>query len=109
MPALRKLLAGTLTPARRSEPGGELDRLAVWRMAIGLCPGFLTRGERGRIGQPFFRDEALERGQPMIVVTRTVVGLTAIGGRFEFRGQRRGPFLPGEMTLFGKPDCEREG
>ena len=45
----------------------------------------------------------------MIIVARAVVGLTAIRCRFEFGGQRGSPFFPGEVTLFGKPDRQREG
>ena len=93
----------------RRKPGGEFDRLAVGRVAIGFRPGFFACSERGRIGQTFCRHEALERGKPMIVVPRAVVGLTPIGSGFEFRGQRRGPFFPGEVALLGKPDCERKG
>ena len=78
------------------------------RVAIGFGPGFLARGERGGIGQSFFRRQALESGEPMMIVARAVVGLAAIGGGFEFRGQRGGPFLPGEIALLGKPDGERE-
>ena len=93
----------------RREAGGEFDRLAVRRVAIGFRPGFFACSERGRIRQSFCGCEALEGGKPMIVVPRAVVGLTAIASSFELRGQRGGPFLPGEVALLGKPDCERKG
>ena len=79
------------------------------RSTISFGPSFLAREERGRLGQSFFSYQPFEGGEPMMVVVRTVVGLTAIGCRFEFGGQRRGPFFPGEMTFFGKPNREREG
>ena len=44
----------------------------------------------------------------MLVVTRAVVGLTAIGGGLEFVRERGCPFLPGEMPLLRELDGERE-
>src|SRR5579863_6117281 len=82
----------------RGEADGKLDWLTVRCVPIGFRPGFFACGERGRIGQTFCRNQAFESGKPMIVVSRTVVGLTAIGSGFELRGQRGGPFLPGEVA-----------
>lgn len=93
----------------RLEAGGEFDRFAVRRVAIGFRPSLFARGKRGRIGQTLCRNQALESGKPMIVVTRAVVGLTAIGGRLEFSGQCCGPFFPREVALFGKPHRKRKG
>jgi len=44
----------------------------------------------------------------MVIITRAVVGLTAVGGGSYFFGQRGRPFFPGEMPLFGELDRERE-
>src|SRR4029077_12426247 len=105
-PASRRLgRRGGSTLGAGSEPGGQIDGFAVGCAAIGFRPSFLARDERGRIGQSFCRHQALESREPMIVVARAVVGLTAIGCGFELAGQRGGPFFPGEMTLFGKPHC----
>ena len=77
-------------------------------VSVGFGPGFLAREERRRIGQTLGGDQALERGQPVFVVARTVVGFTAIGGGLEFVRQRGGPLFPGEMPLLGELDRERE-
>ena len=45
----------------------------------------------------------------MVIVTRAVVGFAAVGGGFQFVGQRGGPLFPGEMALLRKLDREREG
>ena len=38
------------------------------RAAVGVRRGFLARGERGRIGEAFFRDEPLQRREPMVII-----------------------------------------
>ena len=44
----------------------------------------------------------------MEIIFGAVVSFVPFGGRREFRGQRLGPFLPGEMPLGGETDRERE-
>ena len=44
----------------------------------------------------------------MLVVMRAVVRLAAIGGGFEFFGERSGPLFPREMPLLGEFYGERE-
>jgi len=87
----------------------QLDGLAVWRVAVGIGPGFFAGNKRRRIGQTFGCDKALESGQPMVVVVRTVVGIAAIGCGFEFGGELGRPFFPGEMALLGELHGESEG
>ena len=86
----------------------ELDRFAVRRVAVRIGPRFLALDERGAIEQSLRLHEVLERGQPMVVIVRSIVWLTALGGRLEFACKRRGPFLPREVTLLGELDGERE-
>ena len=45
----------------------------------------------------------------MAIVTRAVVGLTAIFGSLEFVCQRGCPFFPCEVALLAELDGEREG
>ena len=70
---------------------GKLDRFAVRRVAVRIGPGFLALDERGTIEQSLRLHEALERGQPMIVIMRSSVRLTALRGRLEFAGKRCRP------------------
>ena len=97
-------------PARRG--GGrrraQFDRSAVGRVPVGVDPGVLSRLERGRVSQALGGDQALQRGQPVLVISRAVVGLTARGGGPQFVGQRRGPLRPGEMAALRQRDREGE-
>ena len=45
----------------------------------------------------------------MVIVARAVIGLTAIGGSFDFTGKSGCPLLPREIPLLGELDGEREG
>src|SRR5713101_2135511 len=71
-------------------------------------PGLLAREKRRRISQARGHDQALESRQPMVIVSRAVVRLTATGGGLEFIGERGRPFLPGEIPLLRELDRERE-
>src|ERR1700756_5804460 len=75
---------------------------------VGLGPRLLARSQARRIAQAFGCTQALESAQPMVIVTRAVVGLTAARGGAEFIGQRDRPFLPSELPLLRELDCERE-
>src|ERR1700680_3780820 len=44
----------------------------------------------------------------MVIVTRAVIGFTAVGRSLEFLRECGRPFLPGEMALLGELDCESE-
>ena len=72
---------------------------------VGLGPRFLARSQVRRIGQTLGCNRALESGQPMVIVTRAVVGLTAARGGAEFIGQRDRPFLPSELPLLRELDA----
>jgi hypothetical protein len=85
-----------------SRSGTEFDGFAVGGVAVGVGPGFFASKERRSIGETFGGEEALESGEPMVVVMRAIVGFAAVGGGFEFRGECGGPFRPGEMALLGK-------
>ena len=77
-------------------------------MAIRVSPRVSTCAERGSIRQSLLGDETLQSCEPVIVVMRSIVGLAAIGCGLEFFGERRRPFLPGEMTFLGQLHCKRE-
>ena len=87
----------------------KLNWFSVWRVPVGIGPGFLAFEKRGRFGQTFRGDEFFECGQPMPIIARAVIGLTAIGGSFKFSGEGCCPLFPGKVARLGKLDSEREG
>lgn len=79
------------------------------RAAIGFRPRVFACVECRQVSEAFGRDQALEGCQPMMIVTRPVVGLAAPGGGLEFSGESGRPFLPGKVSLIRELDDEREG
>lgn len=75
---------------------------------VRIGPGFLASQHRPRISEAFRRYQALERGQPMMIVTGAVIRLAAILSRFQLGRQLRGPLFPRKMALLEKSDGERE-
>jgi len=78
-------------------------------MAIGVGPGFFAREHGCSVGETFSSDKTLERGEPMLIVTRAIVGLATVGGGFQFLSESRGPLFPSEMTEFGEFYGEGKG
>jgi len=68
-------------------------------MPVGVGPGFFARQQCRLIRQALSYHQTLQRGQPMVIVMRTIVRLTAIRRGFQLLSQRRRPFLPGEVAL----------
>jgi len=82
--------------------------LAVRRAPVGFNP-FVLACLQGVRGDDALRgDEAFESGEPMMIVARAVVGLTALARCGKFIPQRRRPFAPREEAGFGQLDGERE-
>jgi hypothetical protein len=94
---------------RISGGGAQLDGLAVGRAPIGFSPRFFARQHCRRVREVFRRCQTLQSCEPMVVVARAIIGLTAIRGGLQFIRERGGPLFPGEMPLLGKADGEREG
>src|SRR5205807_1061613 len=103
------------TPALRATPplrGGEyvialvcmpeLDGFPMWCTPIRLRPCFFACGERLSFSQALRLNQPFESSQPMLVIARAIVGLAAVGRRFEFISQGCGPFSPREISLFGE-------
>jgi hypothetical protein len=60
----------------------------VWRPTVRLRP-FIFSFEKGWSRDEIFSgDEAFERGEPMLVIARTVIGIAASAGCGEFLGER---------------------
>src|SRR6202011_5051562 len=73
---------------------GEFDGFSVGRVAVGVCPCFFAGKERVGLAQAFGDDQALESGEPMMIVARAVIGFAAIRCGFELGGDRGGPLFP---------------
>src|SRR5665213_2425283 len=93
----------------RSLSGWQLNWLAVRRVTIRLGPRFLAREKSFRIAQASGRDQTLESCKPMVIVTRAVVGFTAVRCGFQFFRERGGPFLPRKMAFLRQLHGECEG
>ena len=65
----------------------KFDGRAVRSGTIGFGPGLPAREQCVLIGQPFGRHQALESRQPVLIVARTVVRLSASGGGLQLLGQ----------------------
>src|ERR1700733_9088172 len=76
----------------------QLDRRAVRRALAGALPGVARAAERRRVGEALLSDDALERGQPVMVIS--LAGIWIAGGLrlLDLVAQRRRPFLPGEQA-----------
>src|SRR5262245_50888932 len=78
-------------------------------MAIGIGPGLFAGSESCCVSQALARDQVFQRRQPVFVIVRAIVGLSAIGRSPQLFGKRSSPFLPGEVTFFRKAHGETEG
>src|ERR1700687_2101947 len=73
--------------------GAEFDGLAVGGVTVGVGPGLFASHERGRVGQIFCWEQALQSGEPVVVIMGAIVGFATVGSGFEFGGEGGGPFL----------------
>src|SRR5215475_4115455 len=106
----RPWTAPTSSGRRASVHGPPIEPILRWLRAHGnglapLAPDWLISKSRG---QTFRGHQTLQRGQPVLVVARTVIGFAAIRGGLEFVGQRSCPLFPREMPLFREFDGQRE-
>src|SRR5437879_3834564 len=92
------------SPARRGEYvialvcRPELDRFPMWCTPIRLRPCLFACGERLSLSQALRLNQPFESSQPMLVIARAIVGLAAVGRRFDFISQRFRPFFPREHS-----------
>ncbi len=63
-------------------------------------PGAVVLRKRLRRRHTFFRDHALERCKPVVVVGLSGIGIAGGLGSLDFLAQHRGPIAPGEQTSF---------
>jgi hypothetical protein len=86
----------------------QLDRLAVGSMPIRVRPSSFTRQQRDFVTEALFYDQPLERREPTMIVTRTVIRLAAVRIGLDLVRKRSGPFSPGEVPFSGQANCQRE-
>ena len=86
-------------PARVRFSCREFDGGPVRSGAVGFRPGFSAHEQRIRIGQALGRHYSLESRQPMLVVARAIVRLTAHRGSAQFLCETGRPLFPREVAL----------
>src|SRR4051794_5859350 len=79
------------------------------RMPIRFLPFPLAREQSRRAGETLVVEQALESGEPMIVIPRAVVGLALPGRCGELGAERLAPFHPAEHPGLGELYGKREG
>lgn len=84
----------------------QFDGLPMRRVAIRVGPRLFSCKHSCRIRQSLDGHQTLKRGEPMFIIMRAIVGLSAIGCGFDFFGERCGPFFPSKMPLLGESDGE---
>src|SRR5262247_2609782 len=79
----------------------KLDRVTVWRVAIGVCPRFLACMEGGEIRELLLGHQLFERCQPVLEVARAIIRCAAIRRRLELVTKSCRPLRPGEVPRRG--------
>src|SRR6516165_1165309 len=91
-------------PAFRS----KLYRLAVWRVAIGVCPCFLALTEDGKISELLLGYQMFERRQPVLEIARAIIRFAAVRSRLELFAQGDRPLRPREVPRRGQLHSNRK-
>src|SRR6185437_13771070 len=81
----------------------------MWGRDVRVRPGGLAPVEIGRAYHLFRDDQALQRGQPVVVIVAAVVYLVPVSDLPQHRGKRRGPFVPSETSRLMQAHGQREG
>ncbi len=100
------VLAFSTTPL--PEFRSKLYWLTMRCVAIGIDPSFLALAQRVRLGKIFLGDQLFKRGEPVLKVSRTIVGFTALSSSLELLCESRGPLSPSEMSLHREPYGNRK-
>src|SRR5215471_15922693 len=91
-------------PAFRS----KLYRLAMWRVAIGVCPRFLALTEGSEISELLLGYELFERRKPVLEIARAIIRFAAIRSRSELFAQGCRPLRPREVPRRGQLHRKRK-
>ena len=86
----------------------QLNRFAMRGTEIGFRPRLFSFAHRFAISEPLLDDKPFQRGKPVSIITRAVIGFAALRRSLEFGSERLCPLGPGEMALLGELDSERK-
>src|ERR1700675_88025 len=78
------------------------------RSLAGALPGVARARQHVPVGEAFGGDDALERGEPVMVIGFAGVGIAGGLRLFDLVAERRRPFLPGEKSAFVERQRQRE-
>ncbi len=86
-------------------------RLAMRRRPVCLHPGRFAPLDGGGVQYMFCGDQPLQRQEPMVVITRTIVRLAAFPRFSQHAAERVGPLGPGETArlILMQPHRQGEG
>src|SRR4051794_35726049 len=87
----------------------ELDRLAVRRAVGRMIPGVLVARKRWGIRHAFLGDEALQRVEPVAIVSLARVGIARALRALDLLGERGRPLRPAEQPALVQRERHREG
>src|SRR4051794_6011249 len=87
----------------------ELDRPAVRRAVGRMIPSMLVARKRCRIGHALLSDEALQRIEPVTIISLARVGIARALCALDLLGERGRPLRPGEQSPLVQCERHREG
>src|SRR5258708_38044512 len=87
----------------------QLDRRAVRRAFAGVFPGVARARQLLCVGDALFGDDALQRGEPMVIVGLAGVGIAGGLRLLDLVAECCRPFLPGEQAALVERQRQREG
>src|SRR6202166_3004837 len=86
----------------------ELDRRAMRRSFASVLPGVARALKLPCVGDAFFRDNAFQRGEPMVIIGLAGVGIAGGLRLLDLVAERCRPFLPGEQAALVERQRQRE-
>jgi hypothetical protein len=93
-------------PSIAEVAGLELDRCAVRRAFARALPGLAGPGECRRVGQTFVREDAFERGEPVMIIGLAGVRIAGRLRFLDFCAEGSRPFPPGEKAALVERNSE---
>src|ERR1700733_9950078 len=86
----------------------ELDRRAVRGAFAGVLPGVARARELLRVGDALLGDDALQRGEPVMIIGLAGVGIAGGLRLLDLVTERRRPFRPGEQAALVERQRQRK-
>src|SRR5580704_8328873 len=86
----------------------KLDRRAMRGAFAGMLPGVARALQLPRVGDAFFGDDALQRGEPVMIIGLAGVGIARGLRLLDLVTERCRPFRPGEQATLIERQRQRE-